>query len=346
MGPVIAWHDTRDQGDIDELQVSPIGDAFPATTGLPVAGQWSLTKHRWLVRRHPQLAAASRRLSVAEWVVLALGGDEAAEQSLASRTGWLNVWTRRLWPEALEWAGARAEQLPQLVTAGTPLGVVAGGLGLDRLRGAVLTVAGHDHQAAAVGAGAYHAGDELDSCGTAEALVRTIPAGLDAVAVTMLAQAGITTGWHALPGHWCLLAGTQGGLALKRTLAELGRGTADVADLDAGIPAAIADADAGPHRDSLTWWQTLRSVAEQAAAIHRVMTDVVGPHRSLVVTGGWSRSRGYLEAKRGALGDFRVSEVAEPGALGAAWFAGVAAGLRTPVSAIPRSEPDLARKPS
>lgn len=347
VGPVVVWHDTRDVEEIEQLQRSPLGQPFPTTTGLPVAGQWSLTKHLWLVRRYPELAAAARRLSVAEWVVRALGGDEAAEQSLASRTGWLNLWTRQWWPETLEWAGARAEQLPGLVTAGTPLGHVTRGRGLDRLRGAVLTVAGHDHQAAAVGAGAHLPGDEFDSCGTAEALVRTIPTGLDPVAVATLARAGITTGWHALAGHWCLLGGTQGGLTLKHTLSSLGRGDTDVAELDAGILAATRADGAGQQGDSRVWCEALRSVAAEAAAVHGAMTDVVGDHRSLVVAGGWSRSAGYLAAKRAALGPFRVSDVAEAGTLGAAWFAGMAAGLQTSASSAQPSEmSDLARKPS
>lgn len=345
VGPVIAWHDTRDQADIAELQDSAIGRAFPTTTGLPVVGQWSLTKHRWLLRRHPELAAAARRLSVADWVVRALGGEEAAEQSLASRTGWLDLWSRQWWPEALDWSGTSAALLPDLVTAGTPLGRVAGGLGLDRLEGATLTVAGHDHQAAAVGAGAHRPGDELDSCGTAEALVRTIPAGMDPTAVTTLTRAGITTGWHALADSWCLLGGTQGGLRLQRALASLGKTSRDVAELDAGIATALARSQNREDDPSLVWWRALRGAADEAAAVHAVISDVVGEHRSLIVTGGWSRSLGYLEAKRAALGDFRVAETEEAGALGAAWMGGIAAGLHSAQSPPPgRKVPELVRE--
>jgi hypothetical protein len=40
------------------------------------------------------------------------------------------------------------------------------------LRGAILTVAGHDHPVASLAAGALSSGALFDSCGTAEALVR------------------------------------------------------------------------------------------------------------------------------------------------------------------------------
>jgi sugar (pentulose or hexulose) kinase len=329
VGPVIAWHDTRDRQDIADLQASGIGAVFSRTTGLPAGGQWSLTKHRWLVSRHPELGAAVRRLNVAEWIVRALGGAEATEQSLASRTGWLDVHARQWWPEALDWSGARASLMPELVTAGTPLGHVATGVGPPRLWGAALTVAGHDHQAAAIGAGACGPGDELDSCGTAEALVRTIPAGLDHTAVEHLAAAGITTGWHVLAGQWCLLGGTQGGLALQRLLARLGRSSGDVAALDAAaaaVPAGDDDtADEGSH--ARAWRDALQAVTAEAAVVHEAMSAVVGEHRSLVVTGGWSHSEGLLDAKRQTFGALRVAPVAEAGARGAALMGGVAAGL-------------------
>ena len=92
-----------------------------------------------------------RRLNIAEYAVVLLGGDEACELSLASRTGWLDIQHQAWWPAALDFSGATEELMPPLVRAGEPLGRVTEGP--DRLRGAILTLAGHDHQAAALGAG-------------------------------------------------------------------------------------------------------------------------------------------------------------------------------------------------
>jgi sugar (pentulose or hexulose) kinase len=257
LGPVIAWHDTRDRAEVADLAATVGADRFARHTGLPLRGQWSLTKHRWLLTNHPELRGAVRRLNVAEWVVRGLGGAESAEQSLASRTGWLELSSRAWWPEALDWSGAAASLMPGLVTAGTPLGRVDAAAGPPRLTGAVLTVAGHDHQAAAIGAGAAGAGDVLDSCGTAEALIRTAETGLGGAAVVQLAGGGITTGWHVLADRWCLLGGTQGGLALQRILALLGRTSRDVPALDReamarpapDLPAQDREAMARPARD-------------------------------------------------------------------------------------------------
>ena len=174
VAPVIAWHDTRDDAELASLGRHHRPE-FAATTGLPLRQQWSLTKHRWLMDHVPSARTAVRRLNVAEWIVRGLGGEEATEQSLASRTGWLRLAERSWWSDTLDWSGATESLMPPLVTAGTPLGRVSADAGLPRLAGAVLTLAGHDHQAAVIGAGADGPGDELDSCGTAEALVRTVP---------------------------------------------------------------------------------------------------------------------------------------------------------------------------
>ena len=89
VAPVIAWHDTRDHGELTRLDSDPRATTFAAATGLPLRAQWSLTKHRWLMDHVPAARTAVRRLNIAEWIVRGLGGDEATEQSLASRTGWL-----------------------------------------------------------------------------------------------------------------------------------------------------------------------------------------------------------------------------------------------------------------
>jgi sugar (pentulose or hexulose) kinase len=350
VAPLIAWYDSRDNHELAELTAVFGRDTFSSRTGLPLWGQWSITKHRWLVTNHP-VASATRRLNVAEWIVRGLGGEEATDQSLASRTGWLDLATRRWWPEALEWSGASAALMPVLVTAGTPLGPVTDRAGIPGLTGAVLTLAGHDHQAAAVGAGAAGTGDELDSCGTADALVRTVPAGLPPGAVAELARAGITVGWHVLPDRWCLLAATQGGLLLQRVLGMLGADGSDLARLDTEALAAgtgpVAVHDSAGNAVTVTgvgdgvrpahvWRAALETVTAQSRQIHDAMSAVVGPQHHLVATGGWSRSEALLRFKQDALGTLTRSPVGEAGTRGAALLAGVAAGVYAGPDDFPR----------
>jgi sugar (pentulose or hexulose) kinase len=330
VAPVIAWHDTRDERQVRELAADLGAAEFAARTGLPLRGQWSITKHRWLARNRPATRAATRRFSIAEWVVRELGGEEASEQSLASRTGWLDLARRQWWPEALDWSGLAPSLLPDLTVAGHPLGRVSAVDAPARLAGAVLTVAGQDHQAAAVGAGAAGPDDLLDSCGTAEALIRTARPDLPAAAVRELTEAGVTVGWHAVGDRWCLLGATEGGLVLERTLHSLGVTSAAIPDLDRR---ALSGADAGPGR---AWRAATEAVTSEVAELGAVMTKVAGAPRRIVVTGGWARSSALLSAKARAFGPLsRLRQPGEEGARGAALLAGLAAGLYASADELP-----------
>lgn len=348
--PIIAWHDLRDVDDVSALRTE-IGEGdFCATTGKPLRGQFSLTKHRWLTRNEPALSAAVRRFNIAEYVVKMLGGEEACELSLASRTGWFDIERKDWWDVGLAFSGASAALMPPLVAAGDPLGAISSELLDRRLRGAVLTLVGHDHQAAAVGAGASGVGAELDSCGTAEALVRTVEPTLTRAEIQTLAQQGVTTDWSINPGRWSLLAATEGGLALQRALALLGVGPDALAELDARAAEAPSGRIevGGVGTEELTlrgiredatpgevWRAVVQTVTTDAVVLHQAMSAVAGPHAELVVTGGWAHSRALLEAKRAGFGAYRRSTVEEAGARGAAVFAARAAGLFAPGQSFP-----------
>lgn len=331
VAPIIAWHDDRDLREVDLLASEVGADRLAEVAGLPLRRQWTLTKHRWQLRHQPEARSAVRRLNVGEWVVRVLGGQEAADVSLASRTGWLDLARRTWWDEALAFSGTTADLMPELVTSGTPLG--RAGDDVPRLAGAVLTTAGHDHQAAALGAGAAGPGDVLDSCGTAEALVRTVPAGLGVDQVRALALAGTTVGWHVLPERWCLLAATEGGLAMGRALEALG------VDRD-GLPALDAAATDG-SAEGRAWADAVDAATADAAALLEAMDRVAGPRRDLVVTGGWARSAAVVAAKRRHLGAFRLpserggTEDEEAGARGAALLAARAAGIAGDTDGLP-----------
>ncbi|MEU0495242.1 FGGY family carbohydrate kinase [Mycobacterium sp. NPDC006124] len=315
LAPVIAWHDDRDGDEVADLAATIGVEDFGGVAGKPLRGQFSLTKHRWLLRHAPVTREATTRFDVGGWVVRRLGGDVVIELSLAGRTGWLDVAARDWWDEALEWSGAERRLMPPLVAAGTPVGVVGSDAVSPLLRGAVLTLAGHDHQASALGAHATGQGHELDSSGTAEALVRTITTVPSRADVARLALAGITTDPSIEPGRWSLLGGTEGGLAQLRALERLG---ADVADADA---AAEAGTEPGAQ-----WRSVVATAADEALALHRAMDDVVGPAVRVVVTGGWRHSAEVMRAKRSRFGPLEVSSVEEAGALGAATLAARACG--------------------
>ena len=120
--PSIAWHDSRGEEEAARLVDGDRPSASRATTGLSPRALRTVSKYRWLRDHVEATERGVRWLSVGEWIVHGLGGEQGAELSLASRTGWLDLHSRGWWDETLAWSGAPAGLLPEPAFAGTPLG--------------------------------------------------------------------------------------------------------------------------------------------------------------------------------------------------------------------------------
>jgi sugar (pentulose or hexulose) kinase len=343
LAPAIAWHDPR--GDVATIARELGTGPFQATTGLPLTTLPTLAKLLWLRRSHPETGRAVRFYSVAEWVVRRLGGAPVTELSLASRTGLLDIGRARPWDAALDLLdGPRL--LDDAVVAGTPAGRVSADEGV--LRGAVLTVAGHDHQVAAYGVGAATDGALFDSLGTAEALVRTVRPPLPGQRVAALAAQGISVGWGVVAGHLCVLAGIPTGLTLNRIAGMLGAVTgaerralgeqALAVPPDQPAPRLVDLGDDGfgilditdGVTPALLWRAAADALAEHAQRVLDRIDALTGPHSDVVVAGGWLHNPAVLAAKRRQYPAMRTTTVTEPGAYGAALLAGTAAGVLPP----------------
>jgi sugar (pentulose or hexulose) kinase len=339
--PPIAWHDARGAAEAQALQ-RDVPD-FSMRTGLPASALCSLAK-----LKHLAIPGASRWLNVAEWIVHRLGGRQVSELSLSSRTGLLDLDPRAPYADALAWADLPGALLAEVVLAGADAGR-SDGAALPGTEGAVLTVAGHDHVVAGLGVGVIAPGDVLDSCGTAEAIVRVAPP-LDAAARRRSVAGGVTVGWHVAEGRQALLAGLWSGLALREVLDDLGAGEAGREELSAGA-LAIAPGDAPALELELhslersrvrlpatapaaVWRAAIDAVAREVEALIAHVDAVAGPHSRLVVTGGWARDPAVFDAKR-RLGAIEVPPVVEAGCRGAALLSGVAVGLYASADDLP-----------
>jgi sugar (pentulose or hexulose) kinase len=347
LGPVRAWHDQR--GDPARIGRELGEAAFLRTAGMPLDPQPSLAKILGLQVSHPQTLAAQRFYSVPEWAVKCLGGDPGSELSLASRTGLLDVVAGRAWAAAAELVGALL--LGPLTAAGDPAGVAGGDQVPACLHGAVLTVAGHDHQTAALAAGAVRDGVLFDSVGTAEALLRFVVAPVTAELVGSLAAQRITVGLTVVPGHHCALAGLPMGLGLERISSLLG---ADTPQQRAALGQAAVELDRLPETagveivgdsvlvrldDELTgpqlWAREVHDLVGRADEALARLRGALGIEREVMVTGGWLANPAVLAAKRRQFPQLVRSDLAEAGAAGAARLAGQAAGLVAVVDVVP-----------
>lgn len=344
LAPAIAWYDPR--GEVDTIARELGAETFQRTTGLPLTALPTLTKLLWLRRSRPRTKGAVCFYSVGEWVVRGLGGDPVAELSLASRTGLLDLHAACPWDAASNLLDSRS-LLPELVVAGTPAGR-AGDRVPSILRGAVLTVAGHDHQVAAYGVGAATDGALFDSLGTAEALVRTILPPLPPELVGALTAQGMSVGWGVVADHLSVLTGLPTGLTLDRIATMLGVTTsADRVAL--GERALSVQADDSTLRlvnpgddhfgiDGITdgvtpahlWRAAVDGMALEAERRVARIDALVGPYRRVVAAGGWLHNPAVLAAKRRQYGAMSITDVAESGAYGAALLAASAAGVALP----------------
>ena len=338
--PALAWFDPR--GDVQALRDRIDRTEFQRATGVRLNSKPSIAKIMWLQRNVPGADRAVRHLCIGEWIVATLGGDEVTESSLASRTGLFDVHERATWNIATEIVGPLMPD--RHVWAGEQVGVAAGDIP-SVLRGAALTVAGHDHQTASLIAGACRDGALFDSMGTAEALIRTVARTLTRDEMQHLTDLDISVGWGVLPGHQILLAGRLTGLSLERVSSLLG--ASDRASrLTLGEQALQTERGTQAPRieqidnESLTitgvtdgvtpglmWRVAVEDLTRIVDEPLAQMDEAVGPRGSSVVAGGWIRNAMVAEAKRKQLGNYLVSELDEPGALGAAFLGGVAAGL-------------------
>jgi sugar (pentulose or hexulose) kinase len=338
--PIMAWYDPR--GLDAPIRERVEREEFWRACGIRLNSKPSLAKVLYLYREIPGARErAVRHLGVADWVVNAMGGEQVAERSLVSRSGLYDVLRDERWQPAIDLVGDLVA--PRIIWAGEQAGT-AGDSAPPRLRGAALTVAGLDHEAAAFAMGAMRTGVLTDSLGTAEALLRIFPP-VDTDTLQRFVARDIGMGWGIVPGYLCLVAGLLTGLSLERMCALLG-----LSDRDARRRVA-QEAAALPHRDgtfrltevshegltlsgvteSLTqpqaWRGAVEDLTDNSTAVIDFINTELGPHREAMVTGGWSHDPMVALAKHRQLGDYTTSDVAEAASLGAAFFAGIAAGL-------------------
>lgn len=344
LAPALAWHDPR--ADCDAVRAELGAEAYRRTAGRPLDPVSSLPKLLWLYRHVDNARSAVRFLSVPEWTVHSLGGAQVNELSLVSRTGLFDVPAKAPWDAALSMLRVGRSFLADIVAAGNPVGVVHDAAPAE-LRGAVLTVAGHDHQTAAYALGAAVEGALFNSLGTAEALVRTIPPPLPRDSIDRLARANVSTGWGVVPDRLCLLAGIATGISLERLGCLVGAATpaerialgqrAVATDRSTtamrisasyhGLTLHEVDDEADP---ALAWRVAVEDLTAEGERVLAEMAAEAGPHRDVMVAGGWLHNPMVRAAKEAQFGTMRAAPLAEPGAIGAAEMAGVAAGLIAP----------------
>lgn len=340
--PVIAWYDERGEKEMQALP-DEFKSEFSRKTGLIFTSQCSLGK--WLYLHHNVLKFPrdSQWLNLLEYIAFSLTGKRYTSPSLASRTGGWDLDHDAPWLEALELIGMDQNFVPNLKHAGQSFGTVNRDDVPAQILGAVVTVAGHDHPVASVGAGAI--GDDIlfNSTGTADVLLRSVRGKISEDNRAELVRGGIGSGAHVLPGKSVLIGGTRAGLILRRVLALFEsldpaiREKFDAAwrpnTFDNSINVTEPNFMSNEVVFTLTneapgqslWNTALQYNQNETKKILLHMNSVVGEHKISRASGGWLRLRSVRESKETLMPELTISTAKESGAFGAAAFARVAA---------------------
>lgn len=349
--PARAWN-----GHGNEAALSPEDETF-AVTGLLDAARTPAATLRGIADAGVDVRSWS---GLPEYAVRSLGGAVVAERSLAARTGLVDVLAGVWSPELVAWAGVERAVLPALQAAGQASGEAALPGPCD---GAVLTVAGHDHLVAALGADAWREPYVFDSLGTGEALLAQISASpdeLDATVVARFNAAGFNVGLGLDEQGVIALCGLGTGNRFNFLLAALaaegfhrddvmsapGKGSTQRLADDA---VELLETTFGPSWQTLwtsgtaetvirhsipnvaaanaLWWTAVARASRNTRAALGAMRELVPHATRLVAAGGWLADPGIRKVREHIIGPFEVPPVGQCGTRGAALLAGLAAGV-------------------
>jgi glycerol kinase len=183
----------------------------------------------------------------------------------------------------------------------------------------------------------------LDSCGTAEAFVRTVEP-FPPQSISAAVQSGFTVCWHAVEGRQALQGATASGAMLQRILDLLGVPARERDELEKAAlneePGDLKVQGLGLTDDRIeltgigpgvsparVWRAALEAAAAAGADVLARMAEIAGPAKRLMATGGWAEGVATQAVKEQHLGPFRHVPAIYAGAQGAAIAAGRATGL-------------------
>lgn len=309
IAPGLLYGDARGRGEGQDRSGSDAGEAVEFL--------------RWLASTSPGAAGFWPAQAVAN---AALGGVPSLDGATAFSMH--PLYGLEGWDEAvIKGAGARVDQLPPVAGNGQPIGNVGS---------AILGASAIDAMGEQIVAGADEVGDVLVICGTTLIVWVVVdgPVSVD----------GLWTIPSFTPGRF-LVGGPSnaGGLFLNWACRLFARPRGDtqpervpvfspyvrgerVPLHDPGRRAAVADLDLTHDAAALR-----RAAYEGSGFAARHILDLAGvPATRILATGGGTRDPEWMHALADCTGlPVDVVAVAEGGALGAAWFARMAAGLET-----------------
>lgn len=336
----IAWHDPRGRSELEVAlrDVPPV--EFNGITGLPMTSLCSAAKIAHF-RANGVPTHGATWLTLGEYLSFRLSGKRIAEASLASRTGLYRQDNGQAFVEVVAAVGGDTNLLPPVLRAGDPFGTASGSDLPDVVKGAVVTVAGHDHLVAAFGTGVGQAGSVFNSAGTGDVIL-TVTEPIDNDVRASLVAEGATSGRFIDGVNNAVVAGIRGGLLLETLLSMLGSSdltarqaldrvavasprTFDraeesrvrVSGADKDLDRVIVDLGVSDATQDEIWWAGLREISRQSSRLWALSSALIPP-TTVRCAGGWTRLECIRLLKRRVFGEVEFLPELEAGATGAA----------------------------
>ena len=350
--PAIVWQDVRTAPAMADLEARGQGDAIRAATGLRLSPYFSAGKFAWMLKHVPEVAAArdAGRLrfgTVDSWLIARLsGGAHVSDATNASRTLLMDINASRWSTDMTELFGVPAEALPDVVPsigqsavagadapvpAGTPISGIAG----DQ-QAALFGHLGVSRGAAKVtyGTGCFllqHAGDSRPP--DIDHLLTTVALG-QPESLTYAYEGSVFTGGALV--QW--LRDELGLIGSAPEIEALARAVTDTAGAVivpafTGLGAPYWDPDARGAILGLTRGVKAPHLARAAleAIVHQVqdVLDLMPPLTGRLLVDGGAAGNDLLMQLQASSASRSVARPAdvETTALGAAYLAGLAAGV-------------------
>ena len=360
----IVWQDRRTASRCDELRAADMLDKVRSVTGLVLDPYFSATKFEWLlangVEANPDLAFGT----IDTWLIWKLSGGKAhvTDSSNASRTMLFDIGELNWSDEFCEMFGIPRSALPEVVPSAGVVAVTSEGCGVPV--GVPISGIVGDQQASLFGQACVRPGMAKNTYGTGSFVLMNTGTSLPAVSEGLLRTVAWTVPGHMLDGdsdqsgnvtHYALegsifITGAavqwlRDGLGLIDQASEIGLLASSVDDTDGavfvpaftGLGAPYWDPSARGAMFGITRGTTkahlaravVESMAFQTRDVMTAMAEVNGASVSeLRVDGGAAAMDLLLQIQADQL-RCRVlrSSVAETTALGAAYMAGLGAGV-------------------
>lgn len=116
LGNAMVWSDNRAKKEADDLKNSDLGKTLYKTTGTPIHAMSPLNKITWLKNNDKDRFAATQKfLPIKTYIIQQLTGEYVVDQSVASATGMLNIYSLQWEDNALKHAGIDSDNLPDVV---------------------------------------------------------------------------------------------------------------------------------------------------------------------------------------------------------------------------------------